>query len=40
MAPNAVCDYVVVHELCDLIQHDHSAKFWQLVQRVLPSYAE
>jgi predicted metal-dependent hydrolase len=38
MAPNSVCDYVVVHELCHLIQHDHSPKFWKLVERVVPDY--
>jgi predicted metal-dependent hydrolase len=40
MAPNRVCDYVVIHELCHLIQHDHSQKFWALVKRLDPDYAE
>lgn len=40
MAPNSVVDYVVIHELCHLKQHDHSADFWQIVERVMPSFLE
>ncbi|KAA8984360.1 SprT family zinc-dependent metalloprotease [Halospina sp. K52047b] len=38
MAPNRVVDYIVVHELCHLIRHDHSAAYWREVARVMPDY--
>ncbi len=38
MAPNSIVDYVVVHELCHLIRHDHSPAFWYQVERVMPDY--
>ena len=40
MAPNRVVDYVVIHELCHLIQHDHSPAFWREVARRMPDYTE
>ncbi|WP_408900414.1 M48 family metallopeptidase [Photobacterium piscicola] len=40
MAPNRVVDYVVIHELCHLIQMDHSPQFWREVERVMPDYLE
>jgi len=40
MAPNRMVDYVVVHELCHLIRHDHSSLFWKEVARVMPEYGE
>jgi len=40
MAPNRVVDYVVIHELCHLLEHNHSSKFWKHVERILPDYVE
>ncbi len=40
LAPPPVLDYVVVHELCHLVQHDHSPAFWRLVERALPAWRD
>lgn len=37
--PDAVLEYVVVHELCHLLQRNHSIAFWELVSEHLPEHA-
>lgn len=38
MAPPEALTYVVIHELCHLIEFNHSARFWGLVQARMPEY--
>ncbi len=40
MAPQAIIDYVIVHELAHLQYMNHSAAFWRLVGSVYPRYKE
>ena len=36
--PRELADYVVVHELCHLMEHNHGPRFWALVGKVLPDF--
>lgn len=38
LAPEAVVDYLVIHEVCHLQHHNHSRAFWTLVERLCPDY--
>jgi predicted metal-dependent hydrolase len=37
-APIEILHYVIVHEYCHLLFHDHSKKFWNLVESLSPNY--
>jgi hypothetical protein len=39
-APEDVLKYVCIHELCHLIEPNHSKKFWKLVRKIMPNYKE
>ncbi len=40
MAPLSVLDYIVVHELAHLKHANHSAEFWNEVDKTMPDYRE
>lgn len=39
LTPEDCLDYVTVHELCHIKEHNHSPAFWREVERILPDYA-
>lgn len=39
-APKRCIDYVVVHELCHLVHHDHTQKFFDLQKKMLPDWVK
>ena len=38
--PERAVEYVVVHELCHIIEHNHSSRFYSHIKRVMPDYKE
>ena len=38
MAPVAVLDYVVAHEVAHLAELNHSPRFWAVVRQLCPDY--
>lgn len=40
LAPPAVLEYVMVHELCHIRERNHSRQFWALVAKHLPDYQQ
>jgi len=36
LAPNMVLNYLAAHEVAHLVEMNHSARFWRLVQRICP----
>jgi len=37
-APDDVLEYVCIHELAHLTEHNHSERFWALVAKAMPDY--
>ncbi len=40
MVPRQFIDYVIVHELCHLIEHNHSTAFYALMSKTMPDWKE
>ena len=40
LAPHRIVDYVVVHELCHLLEHNHSPRYWKHVAHHVPDYKD
>ena len=38
--PKQYIDYVIVHELCHLIEHSHSSDFYKLMRRIMPDWED
>jgi hypothetical protein len=38
MAPLSLVDYVIAHEACHVLEHNHSRRFWRYLETIMPDY--
>ena len=38
--PEEAIDYVVVHELCHILHHNHSKEFYKEIEKILPDFEQ
>lgn len=38
MAPMTLVDYVIAHETCHVLEHNHSRRFWRSLETIMPDY--
>lgn len=38
MAPMPLVDYVIAHEACHVLEHNHSRRFWRSLETIMPDY--
>ncbi len=38
LAPSPILDYIIVHELCHILEKSHSSRFWSMLRTVMPDY--
>lgn len=39
-APKDCIDYVILHELCHIAEHNHGERFWRLLTQVMPNWKD
>jgi len=39
-APKECIDYVILHELCHIAEHNHSQRFWRLLTQIMPHWQD
>ena len=40
LTPHRIVDYVVVHELCHMLEHNHSPRYWRHVAHHMPDWRD